>query len=160
MLARLDAYGKKDLRVTGDYDIALYDDGNFQDAILLGGIGPDSKLRNLLVLKQIIALALKSKKGEFQKERFFGASPRGRKTYMTADSVDSLFSFIKENIESSGINPNGYSINVDGFPVGKEELAIRVIVVVNKVGDTSSFSFVFTINESTQDIKTVNGFGV
>jgi hypothetical protein len=160
MLGRIDPYGKKDFKVTLDWDIALTDDGNFQDLILLGGIGPESKARNLGVLRQVISLALKTKKGELQKETFFGASARGRKTYMVRESADSLFSFIKENIENSGINPSGYSINVDGFPVGKEELAIRVIVVVDRVGDTSSFSFVFTINESTQDIKTVNGFGV
>jgi len=160
MLARIDPYGKRDLKVTGDWDIALKDDGNFQDAILLGGVGQESKARNLIVLKQVISLVLKTKKGELLKERFFGASPRGRKTYMMKDSVNGLFSYIKENIESSGINPSNYSISVDGFPVSKEELAIRIIVIADRVGDTNSFSFVFTINESTQDIKTVSGFGV
>ena len=156
----MDPYGRRDFKLTDDWDFAIQDNGNSQDLILLGGVGVESKARNLVVLKQVISLALKTRKGEFQKERFFGASPRGRKTHMIRESVDSLFSYIKENIESSGIDPSSYSITIDGFPISREELAIRIIVISDRVGDTNSFSFVFTINESTQDIKTVSGFGV
>lgn len=145
---------KKDLKVTHSWDLVIKTTPNGKDLSLIGG---ENKKE---VLEQIIRLALRTKKGNYKSDPNFGASPQGRKTYMTKKSVDDLKSFIMQNLRGSGINYNNITVKVDAIPVAKEMLAIHIAVFVLGGEGSGLITINSLFNESTQEIQTIKAFGV
>ena len=146
--------GKKDLKVTHNWDLVLKSKNNKKDLALTG----EGNKRELL--EQIVRLALKTKKGSFLTDPNFGASPQGRKTYMTRESVEGLKSFILQNLYASGINYNNISIKVDAIPITIDALAIHVAILVMGSEESGLITINSIFNESTQEIQTIKAFGV
>jgi hypothetical protein len=146
--------GKKDLKVTHNWDLVLKSKNNRKDLTIVG----EENKKDLL--EQIVRLALKTKKGSFATDSNFGASPQGRKTYMTRESVEGLKSFILQNLYASGINYNNISIKVDAIPITIDTLAIHVAIFVIGSEDNGLITINSIFNESTQEIQTIKAFGV
>jgi hypothetical protein len=111
------------------------------------------------VFEQTIRLALSTQKGSYKQNPTFGASPKNTTTYMTADGLESIKSFIVENLRNSYINPNEYPMEVKVVPLAKTLIAIQVIVFIVTPGDSRLLSINSIFNESTQELSTVQTFG-
>lgn len=149
-----DPFNKKDLKVTENFDLAISSNNEKCDLSLSG--------TNTILdtLDQIIRLVLKTKKGSLQSDPYFGASPQGKKTYMTQGSIKDLQSFIIENIRSSNINPNQYPISVSIIPISIESVSIQVSMFITINGEILPVKVNSIFNESTQEVQTVRAFGV
>lgn len=144
--------GKKDYKVSAGWDLVIKKNNGENDLFLLG--------ENVMgVFEQIIRLALSTKKGSYKQSPTFGASPRSAQTYMTLEGLESIKSFIVENLRNSYINPNDYPIEVKVVPLSRTLVAIQVIVFIAIPGNPQFLSINSIFNESTQELSTVQTFG-
>jgi hypothetical protein len=144
--------GKRDYKVSAGWDLVIKKNDGKNDLFLLGENSMD-------VFEQTIRLALSTQKGSYKQNPTFGASPKNTTTYMTADGLESIKSFIIENLRNSYINPNEYPMEVKVVPLAKTLIAIQVIVFIVTPGDSRFLSINSIFNESTQELSTVQTFG-
>jgi hypothetical protein len=150
-----DSIAKKDFKLSEAGDLVLTNYGPTNDLKVIGGSNFP-----LSVMGQLVQLCLKTKIQENRKYPIFGASPRGIKTKMIGASVTDLKSYIVENIRKSGINPNNYPIKVDAFPIGKESLAISVVILVPASTGLEKVGLIISFDETAQAVRTIKAFGV
>ena len=145
---------KRDYKVTEGFDFVIRTSSGGSDIPVIGGIQDP-----IIVIDQIIRLALKTNKGSYVYDQFFGASPVGIKTHMTADGVSRLRLFILENLRLSSINPNNYPFDVSIIPIGPETVSIQVqmFIFLDKGMEPVRVNSVF--DYSTQILQTVRAFG-
>jgi len=144
--------GKRDYKVSAGWDLVIKKNNGENDLFLLG--------ENLMdVLEQTIRLALSTKKGSYRQNPTFGASPKSSQTYMTAEGLESIKSFIVENLRNSYINPNDYPVEVKVVPLSRTLVAIQVLVFVVTPGNSRFLSINSIFNETTQELSTVQTFG-
>jgi hypothetical protein len=143
---------KRDYKINSSWDLVLKKNNGENDLSLIGDNPMD-------VFEQIIRMALSTKKGTYKQNPTFGASPQSKKTYMTQDGLDSIKSYILENLRNSYINPNDYPMEVKVVPIAKNIIAIQIVMFVTIPGNTRFFSINSIFNESTQELSTVHTFG-
>ena len=148
-----DPFNKKDFKITENFDLAISSNNEKCDLALTG------TNTVLDTIDQVIRLILKTKKGSLQSDQYFGASPQGKKTYMTQRSIADLQSFILENIRSSNINPNQHPISVSIIPISIESVSIQVSMFITINGEILPVKVNSIFNESTQEVHTVKAFG-
>ena len=143
---------KKDYKVSAGWDLVIKKNDGKNDLFLLGQSSLD-------VFEQIIRLALSTQKGSYKQSPSFGASPRNAQTYMTAEGLESIKSFIVENLRNSYINPNEYPVEVKVVPLARSLIAIQVVVFIAVPGNNRFLSINSIFNETTQELATVQTFG-
>lgn len=149
-----DPLNRKDIKITENFDFAISSNNEKTDLDIVG--------TNTIIdtIDQLLRLALKTKKGVLRNDSSFGASPQGKKTYMTRKSIADLQSFIIENIRTSNINPNQYPVSVSIIPISIESVSIQVSMFITVNGEFLPVKVNSIFNESTQEVKTVRAFGV
>jgi len=145
--------GKKDIKVTDNWDISISQNNGKNDIDIAG------QRNQLETLEQVIRLALKTKKNTYLTDTTFGASPKGRRTYMTPSSINDLVSYVKENLLNSGVNPNNYPMDVKALPIGNDSIALHVALFLVTNQKTPVLTINVIYNESTQDVQTIKAFG-
>lgn len=148
-----DPVNKKDIRVTEGFDLALTTNNDKNDLTITGSASA------IETVDQIIRFALKTNKNTYLNDIYFGASARGKRTYMTAKSISDLRSFILENLRASNINPANHPMSVSIIPIGLESVSIQVSMFVMTGGEVIPVKVNSVFNESTQEVNTVRAFG-
>lgn len=148
-----DPVNRKDIRVTEGFDLALTTNDGKNDLNITGSASI------VETVDQVIRFALKTNKNTYLNDIYFGASPRGRKTYMTPRSITDLRSFIMENLRASNINPANHAMSVSIIPIGLESVSIQVSMFIMVNGEVIPVKVNSVFNESTQEVNTVRAFG-
>lgn len=153
-------YGKKDFRLSKSYDLVLNDSNGSLDLALTGVSNP------IQTMEQVIRMALRTTKGTMLKERDFGASiaedrySKRQETFkITTKSMNSLQSFITENLRTSNINPDNYPYTVRVARAGLEAVAIRIEFAIMSFENISSFTIDSVFNTTTSNLVSFNAFG-
>ena len=149
------SYGKKDLRVTHNYDLLFTKDelGNYD--IARTDMFPSH------TFAQVLYLAIKTDKGSFKLEPVFGASPaRYTGQPMTPDIFARIENFVSTALVQSQINDDKLSISIKTVPMTRSSIAMRVEVRLPRDPETlvTRIDMLYSTSDNTV-YPLFNGFG-